>query len=787
MSMLFKRIKDWATSITAFRTGDVIPVDGPSGTAKMSKDDLLKATAENAVESGVAGSKIIQDELVKASTEGTTDLATTVDEQRRFNASGMVYENSTTKFVYSQVIKGDFVECHSPRIQGERMCLAFSTSAPVVGQRVDNVLYYNETESTSDPFVYKFIAPSNGYIIANVRNAVASANVHFLTATYCNKLNGIDEEIDEAIDKKVNPLFSDLQKTGQFTTADGYTNKTLFTGLDIKSGEKFTVRFSCDENSLTLLQLWVNNAYNQTLRNSDGQINADVVITASSDIKSVGVFIPSDRVSATSNFTMSVVSGKVKDLYIKTDELQDEIDGIAYSDQKTGQFTTADGYTNKTLFSNLKIKSGEKFVVRFNCDVDSLTMLQLWVNNAYNQTLRNRDGQINADVVLTATADITSVGILIASERVSATSNFTMILSCGSLASVVHDVETLDGKVSDCVNKIDGYGLPSYYTASWQETLIDKILDAMSCDNCFAMMFATDLHFNSNSGYSKNLMKMILDKTSVPIAVLGGDYVAAYGDSDDCDFARKKLLEFFAYVGKDKCFSVRGNHDFTVKTSAEMVTRDPNTGVTETKGYALNAITRPSCKYEPSIVSDEFYYYIDFPATKTRVMMINSCDAQVADPTASWGVYIYLTPKQIKWIAQTCLEKYGWNFVFAFHVPSDPALASYASSQDEIQKIAKAINNNEIYTYDGETYDFSATTSKVLFTVSGHGHRDGSNVLNGVLNIETTSDAYYHDDVWTRNQGTTSEQAFDVFVVDFDAGKLKAIRVGAGDDREWNI
>lgn len=47
MSMLFKRIKDWATSITAFRTGDVIPVDGPSGTAKISKDDLLRETAES--------------------------------------------------------------------------------------------------------------------------------------------------------------------------------------------------------------------------------------------------------------------------------------------------------------------------------------------------------------------------------------------------------------------------------------------------------------------------------------------------------------------------------------------------------------------------------------------------------------------------------------------------------------------------------------------------------------------------------------------------------------------
>ena len=268
--MEFVNYKEFVESLPAaedFADGDKSVLSGAT-LRKMDKDVQLQKTAENAVDSGIVGSKTVQDELVKASTEGVTDLATTVDEQRRFNASGMVYENSTTKFVYSQVSKGDFVECHSPRIQGERMCLAFSASAPVVGQRVDNVFYYNETESTSDPFVYKFIAPSNGYIIANVRNAVASTNVHFLTATYCNKLNGIDTEIEEAIDKKVSPLFSDLQKTGQFTTADGYTNKTLFTGLNIKSGEKFTIRFSCDENSLTMLQLWVNNAYNQTLRNS---------------------------------------------------------------------------------------------------------------------------------------------------------------------------------------------------------------------------------------------------------------------------------------------------------------------------------------------------------------------------------------------------------------------------------------------------------------------------------------------------------------------------------------
>ena len=48
------KIKSLPTTITAFRTGDVIPVDGPSGTAKMPKDDLLQVTAENAIGGNLA-------------------------------------------------------------------------------------------------------------------------------------------------------------------------------------------------------------------------------------------------------------------------------------------------------------------------------------------------------------------------------------------------------------------------------------------------------------------------------------------------------------------------------------------------------------------------------------------------------------------------------------------------------------------------------------------------------------------------------------------------------------
>lgn len=50
----FGKIKDIPTSISQFRTGDVIAVDGPSGPAKMDKDDLLKETAQNTLAGNLA-------------------------------------------------------------------------------------------------------------------------------------------------------------------------------------------------------------------------------------------------------------------------------------------------------------------------------------------------------------------------------------------------------------------------------------------------------------------------------------------------------------------------------------------------------------------------------------------------------------------------------------------------------------------------------------------------------------------------------------------------------------
>ena len=64
MSMLFKRIKDWAVSITSFRTGDMLTVDGPSGTAKIGYSDLAKEVIKDSANNTAA----TESDLVAGST-----------------------------------------------------------------------------------------------------------------------------------------------------------------------------------------------------------------------------------------------------------------------------------------------------------------------------------------------------------------------------------------------------------------------------------------------------------------------------------------------------------------------------------------------------------------------------------------------------------------------------------------------------------------------------------------------------------------------------------------------
>ena len=127
-------------------------------------------------------------------------------------------------------------------------------------------------------------------------------------------------------------------------------------------------------------------------------------------------------------------------------------------------------------------------------------------------------------------------------------------------------------------------------------------------------------------------------------------------------------------------------------------------------------------------------------------------------------------------------EKDGWYYIFISHIPADPAIESYHSSQNKLHNIMLALKNKTTY----ENVDFSTSNNVAVCHIIGHNHKNQSNVDNNFLSISTTCDACYSDDGDGAKKGTLTEQAFDVFTIDYDNGTVQTHRVGRGSDRSWN-
>lgn len=333
--------------------------------------------------------------------------------------------------------------------------------------------------------------------------------------------------------------------------------------------------------------------------------------------------------------------------------------------------------------------------------------------------------------------------------------------------------------------------LPSYYYANdyWKNKISSILAETCKIMNGCSFAFFTDLHMPHNQKKSPYLLKDVLLSTPVPFVICGGDIPSAYGIRDSMEEWGSEFVKWQDLIGKERFFSIRGNHDFTVKTSSSDETMAPNSGATLPPSYTYNYMIRNQERFIVSSDPENMAWYIDIPAQKTRIIGINSCDGQTNDQTASWGIYEIITQDQVDWILDKALDQDGYNYIFVSHIPSDPYFSSYSSTQAVLQAIMEALANHDELSFSDGTVtasaDFTASTSKVICHIFGHGHSDGSHVLNNVLGIQTTCDALYNDDGYNGQAQTITEQAIDVFCFDYDNGTIKAIRIGRGNDRSW--
>lgn len=322
--------------------------------------------------------------------------------------------------------------------------------------------------------------------------------------------------------------------------------------------------------------------------------------------------------------------------------------------------------------------------------------------------------------------------------------------------------------------------LPDYYfTNNWLTNKLTLVNNYSSFINGITFPFITDLHFKANAQNSKYLLRYLLNETACSMVICGGDFAPAYGDEDDLQNTYDHTLEYAGFVGHDKWFSIVGNHDYHITDSAESGIR-----TNWTWGKTYNGIIKPSERWLANSVSAGGYYCVDNDVQKTRFIMLNSTEPDATTSSGAADGAVRIRTDQLSWLVNRINEISGYKIIVFSHIASDSSMPSYNANMASVQGILEAFKNKT--TYSGSvTADFSSSTNELICHISGHSHSDDSNVSNNVLSISTTCDAYYQDDGYGATVGTVTEQAFDVYCIDYDARTIKTVRFGRGNDRSW--
>lgn len=331
--------------------------------------------------------------------------------------------------------------------------------------------------------------------------------------------------------------------------------------------------------------------------------------------------------------------------------------------------------------------------------------------------------------------------------------------------------------------------LPNYYyTNNWLQNKIDAIKSATNIKNGIVFGFATDFHFEANDKNSKLLIKKVLDNTSVNFVIAGGDYPANNGTIDDLKDSGKILLDYIRYCN-NKILPIHGNHDFSITTSDGQRSIDI--------GYAIDYITRP-IEENVNGVAGKMYWYKDI--NNTRIIALDGWENYPSATNPNNTVQAWITQEQYDWFINLLNTANNKQIIVVTHSAINSTMDGYVGTHAPIHAIIKAYIERTTYTYqrtgtllDGQTYeinidaDFSDATGTFVFALSGHSHLDEATTEDGILNISTTCDAHYTADGEGAVSNTTTEQAIDIYCINYETNIIEIIRVGRGENRNYEF
>ncbi len=351
------------------------------------------------------------------------------------------------------------------------------------------------------------------------------------------------------------------------------------------------------------------------------------------------------------------------------------------------------------------------------------------------------------------------------------------------------------------------YSLKRYIPEYWREHLdekIKKIHENQVLAGKKGMSFAliTDIHWGPNMKHSAHLLEKVMDACAIPYAFNGGDTVSGAGlcPTSALFDELQNYSEMFKRL-ESRMLMAQGNHD-------------PSYSLFDAPRYYVQNIThdeiheymfRYEMKYSDRAISEDgSYFYVDQSYYKMRLVVLNCFDVP-SDETNEDGSAKYskmglvgYRQAQLEWFAGTALDvpSQDWTVILCTH--TNPAGGGKGYNGDIILGLIDAFRKGEKFeasnTFPIEGYnakitaDYTERGGEFAVWVSGHTHYDNAVVTDGTLCTATISDWHHQSARLTfkREEGTITEQAFDVFTIDPARHKIRVTRIGAGEDREFD-
>ena len=316
----------------------------------------------------------------------------------------------------------------------------------------------------------------------------------------------------------------------------------------------------------------------------------------------------------------------------------------------------------------------------------------------------------------------------------------------------------------------DKYSVPFYYLKNnYLQDKVNTIEGIMRSagGDYDAFIFCTDQHWPLNAKQSPKLINYICNRLKIKKMFMGGDY------SDG--------INLNAYYAFRECFDgnvydVVGNHEYMnyfFDIGKGYVSKNINDG--DIWAYLNMKMTNAS-----EVNFSRNYYFVDDTMRKMRYIVLNVYADNGNSATSQFE------NEQKTWLQNTALNlPSGYTaIIFAHYLYSvnyDTGVITAGSTTSDIVSIVDGYSGN----------------GTIACLVAGHTHVDGMTVTGGGVPVFiTTCDKYLpwisggvDQEPWlaeNRHLGTTTEQAFDVCIVDKKNKLISFVRIGAPADNGTN-